>query len=244
MGGAVMLQRCRSRGLSIAAVALTGAAVLNACGAAHTVDRRGATSGNRQRARQVEAVRTRFAGIPQGGTVLGQPSAPLTLIEFGDLQCPFCRRFALQTLPTLLTRYVRRGQLRLDFRAVALVGPDSARAARAAIAAAAENRLWQFLDLFYANQGRENTGYVTNRFVYAIATQVPGLNAENVMRTRQADAVNTQLSENLALARQVGIPGTPTFLLGPTGGSMRRLILPSLDPPPIVAVIQRMLSRR
>jgi protein-disulfide isomerase len=238
MVGAVM------RGLSVAVVALTSAAVLNACGAAHTVDRRGATSGNSQRVRQVDAARIRFAGIPQGGSALGQPSAPLTLIEFGDLQCPFCRRFALETLPTLLTRYVRRGKLRLEFREVALLGPDSARAARAAIAAAAQNRLWQFLDLFYANQGRENTGYVTNRFVYAIASRVPGLDAAQVLRTRQADAVNTRLSENLALARQVGIPGTPTFLLGPTGGTMRRLILPSLDPPPFIAVIQRMLSRR
>jgi len=191
--------------------------------------------------REAAAVEARFAGIPQGGIALGRPSAPLTLVEFGDLQCPFCRHFALRTLPTLLARYVRPGRLRLEFRNVPLLGPDSARAARVAMAAAGQDRLWEFVDLFYVNQRRENTGYVTDDFLRAIAAGVRGLDPAAALQARGATAIGAQLTQNLALARQIGIPGTPTFLLGRTGGTLRRLVLPSLEPPPFLAIVDAML---
>jgi hypothetical protein len=216
-------------------------AVLAGCGGSGAMHRRASPAAAAPAAREAGAVDARFAGIPQGGTALGLPSAPLTLVEFGDLQCPFCRRFALHTLPTLLARYVRTGKLRLQFLNVPLLGPDSTRAARVAMAAAAQDRLWQFLDLFYVNQRAENTGYVTDGFLRTIAAGVRGLDADRALRTRGAAGVTTQLSQNLALARQVGIPGTPTFLLGRTGRTLRRLLLPSLEPGPFVAVVERML---
>jgi protein-disulfide isomerase len=141
----------------------------------------------------------------------------------------------------LLDRYVRPGKLRLEFRPVALLGPDSVRAARAAMAAAEQNRLWQFIDLFYVNQGRENTGYVTDRFLRGIAGGVPGLDAGRALRSSAAAAATTQLAENLALARRWAIPGTPTFLVGRSGGRMGRLVLPSHDPRPFTAVLDRLL---
>jgi protein-disulfide isomerase len=224
---------------------LACAAALAACGPGGTAHHAAAARApGATVVRQADVVDARFAGIPQGGTALGRPDAALTLVEFGDLQCPFCRHFALRTLPTLLQRYVRAGRLRLQFLNVPLLGPDSARAARVALAAAGQDRLWQFVDLFYVNQRPENTGYVTDGFLRGIAGGVRGLDVGQALRARATDAVSTQLAENLALARRVGIPGTPTFLLGRTGGTMRRLLLPSLDPPPFVAIIDRMLRAR
>ena len=76
--------------------------------------------------------RAMLAGIPQDGTSLGDPKAPVVLTEFADLQCPFCRDYALNVLPQIIERYVRTGKLRLELRLRAFLGPDSDAAARAA----------------------------------------------------------------------------------------------------------------
>src|ERR1700680_1884414 len=70
-----------------------------------------------------------FAGIPQHGVALGNPHAPVTLVEFGDLQCPSCAAFAKDALPAIVSRYVRPGQVMLVFRGLDFIGQDSQRAA-------------------------------------------------------------------------------------------------------------------
>jgi protein-disulfide isomerase len=72
-----------------------------------------------------------LAGIPQSGIHLGSPSAPVRLVEFADLQCPFCREYTLQTLPQLVQDYVRSGKVRMEFRDLAFLGKDSVTAGRA-----------------------------------------------------------------------------------------------------------------
>ena len=57
-----------------------------------------------------------LAGIPQHGTVLGKPSAPVTMTEWIDLQCPYCQQFETQVLPVLIRKYVRTGKLKVDAR--------------------------------------------------------------------------------------------------------------------------------
>jgi protein-disulfide isomerase len=69
-----------------------------------------------------------FAGIPQHGTVLGRPSAPVTLHEYADLQCPYCAEWSRETLPSVVREYVRTGRLKLDFRGLAFIGPDKSAA--------------------------------------------------------------------------------------------------------------------
>src|SRR5262245_29370562 len=81
-------------------------------------------------------------GIPQSGIYLGKPTAPVRLVEFADLQCPFCREYSLQTLPHLVQDYVRDGKVRMEFRNLSFIGDDSVTAGRAAAAAGQQNRLW------------------------------------------------------------------------------------------------------
>ena len=107
-----------------------------------------------------------LAGIPQSGIYLGSPSAPVRLVEFADLQCPFCREYTLQTLPQLVQDYVRSGKVRMEFRDLAFLGKDSVTAGRHAAAAGEQNKLWNFIDVFYFNQGEENSGYVTPSFLH------------------------------------------------------------------------------
>jgi protein-disulfide isomerase len=152
-------------------------------------------------------------GIPQDGVSLGDPDAPATLIEFADLQCPFCAEFATGELPALIDEYVRPGELRLELRLLAFIGPDSERGRQVAHAAALQDRMWDFTDLFFRNQGAENSGYATNAFLERLARQTPGLDVEQLSSdfgSQEAEALTRQAER---LARRLGVDGTPSFYL-------------------------------
>lgn len=165
-----------------------------------------------------------LAGIPQSGLTLGDPHAPVTLVEFGDLQCPFCAQFAQDALPTVVARYVRPGRVQLVFRNLAFIGPDSGRAARMAAAVGQQNRLWQFIDLAYKNQETgENTGYVTNDYLKAIAGAIPGVDVTRAVADSAGPGARAQIDQAHALARQFGIRSTPSFLIGRAGQPLQSL---------------------
>jgi protein-disulfide isomerase len=187
------------------------------------------------------AVNARFAGIPQNEATLGSPRAPATLVEFADLQCPFCREFTVGTLPTLVDRYVRTGKLQIQFRPVSFIGPDSMTAAGTAVAAGQQNRLWQFVDLFYANQGEENTGYVTDSYLTSIARGVQGLDTGRALANRRSAGVTAQLAQASALASRNGVDATPTFLLGRTGTTPQPLATTSLGADAFTGPIDRLV---
>jgi protein-disulfide isomerase len=158
----------------------------------------------------------RFGGIPQHAAFLGSPRAPYRMVEFVDLQCPYCARFDRDVLPAVVERFVRPGRLRLELSPIAVLGPDSAAAGAAAVAAGMQDRMWQFADLLYRNQGPENSGYVTPAFVARIAAAVPGLDARRVGRQLVSAPVSGRLADDLRAARTARVTETPTFWLGRT----------------------------
>jgi protein-disulfide isomerase len=166
----------------------------------------------------------RFAGIPQRGIAIGDPDAPVTLVEFADLQCPFCRTYATGVMPAIVDRYVRTGRLRMEFRNVAFIGNDSLRGAQMAAAAGLQNKLWQYVDLFYLNQGEENSGYVSDEFLTRIGRAVRGLDVQQAMADRGLPAVQRALTEAQTEWTVAGFSGTPAFLLGPTGGRLEAML--------------------
>ncbi|GAC1437171.1 MAG: hypothetical protein NVSMB51_10330 [Solirubrobacteraceae bacterium] len=180
-------------------------------------------------------------GIPQRGITLGKPGAPVTLVEFADLQCPYCREYTLNTLPTLIARYVRTGKVQMLFRNLTFLGPGSLSAGRYAAAAAEQNRLWDFIDLFYANQGTENSGYVDGPFLQRIAAGA-GLDVSGAVRAAARPAAQAPLSAAAALARQAGIDSTPSFLVGRTGGSLHRFDPANLTPADFTPAIDALLK--
>ena len=155
-----------------------------------------------------------LSGIPQHGITLGDPKAPVRVVEFADLQCPFCRDYAVDVLPGIVQKYVRPGKVRMDFRTLAFIGPDSERAGRVAEAAAQQNRLWNLADLVYLNQGKENSGYATDAYLRRIAGAVPGLDTAKVFAARDGAAVSSGLKAASDLATASGVNETPTFLVG------------------------------
>jgi protein-disulfide isomerase len=157
-----------------------------------------------------------YRGIPQRGTELGRPDAPVTLIEFADLQCPFCGQYARDVLPEVVRRYVRTGRIKITFRNLAFLGEDSARAAQMAGAASLQNKLYQFVDLLYHNQGAENTGWVTDAYLRRIATAV-GVDADRAFRDRDSAVAKGLLEIARRQGKDAKVPSTPWFLVQRAG---------------------------
>ena len=169
-----------------------------------------------------------LAGIPQDGASLGSPEAPVTLVEYADLQCPFCAEWSRDAFGPLVEEYVRGGKLRIEFRGLAFIGPDSTTALRAAVAAGEQDRLWNVVHDLYASQGGENEGWVTEDLLRGILAGA-GLDAEAVLGSLDSDAVTQGIAAAAAAAEASGIDRTPTFQLGPTGGTLELLQVETLD---------------
>jgi protein-disulfide isomerase len=154
-----------------------------------------------------------FEGVAQSGQTLGNPDAKVTIYEFADLQCPFCRDFTKNTFPQIVDKYVRPGKVKIVFRNLTFLGPDSVTAARAAAAAGAQNKLWNFVDLFYLNQGPENSGYVTDAFIEDLVSKLDGIDSEKLKADMSAPLVEQQLGEAQQQAAEFKINSTPSFLV-------------------------------
>jgi protein-disulfide isomerase len=190
---------------------------------------------------QIEA-NERFAGIPQDGITLGDPRAPVTLVEFADLQCPFCQQYTTKVMPALVAEYVKTGKVKMVFRNVSILGGDSISAAKMAAAAGLQNKLWPFIDILYANQGEENTGYVTDEFLTRIAKAVRGLDVQQAMTDRDLPKVDKQLTDAQTEMTIAGFQGTPTFLVGPTDGRLEALQFNSFTTAPFRQAIDLALQ--
>jgi protein-disulfide isomerase len=192
---------------------------------------------------QAAQVHKLLAGVPQRGNVLGKASAPVTMIEYIDLQCPFCDQFELTAFPDLVSQYVKDGTLKIEAVPLAFIGPDSERGRLAAIAAAKQNKMFNFMEVLYANQGTENTGWLTNDEVTKAAASVPGLDVQKLLAgAKLASAAKLAKSfDKSALAAQVR--QTPTIYVGPTGKSLTQVKLTNAsDKASVVAAINRVLN--
>ena len=183
-----------------------------------------------------------LAGIPQKGIVLGDPKAPVTMVEFADLQCPFCRDYTTTVMPSLIASYVRTGKVKMEFRNVSFIGTDSLRAAQMAAAAGTQNRLWPYIDLFYANQQTENSGYVTDAFLRKIGGGVAGLDVSRAMSDRGTASVQRELTDAQTLWQDNGFTGTPSFLLGRTGSALHVLSITAFELGQFTAKIDPLLK--
>jgi protein-disulfide isomerase len=183
-----------------------------------------------------------LAGIPQHGETLGDPRAPVTLVEFGDLQCPSCAVFAHDALPTIVSRYVRSGRVQLVFRGLHIIGSDSLRAARMAYALGEQNHLWEFVELMYSNQGAENSSYVTDRYLRALAGVIAGADVARALTQRGSAAVTTEIAQADSQAKRLRIKGTPAFLLSRSGEAARRFNPSELDSGSFTGPIDHLLA--
>jgi len=168
-----------------------------------------------------------LSGIPQSAMSLGEPDAPVKIQEYGDLQCPFCKANAEEVTPPVIETAVRNGEASITFNNFVIIGPQSVPAGEAAIAAGAQGKAWNFIELFYRNQGEENSGYVTEAFIESIGKKsgIPDLARWN--KERKSHKYKKQIEAESKEAAKLGFEGTPSFAIeGPTTNGLEKIGTP------------------
>jgi protein-disulfide isomerase len=165
-----------------------------------------------------------LAGIPQHGNTLGSPTAPITLQVYGDLECVVVKAWFLDgELTSVIKDFVRTDVVKIEYRAMktdTLNPRVFVIQQTAALAAGAQDRMWNFLETFYHEQGPEYTRYVTEGYLDGIAQQVPGLNLEQWDSDRDLARAKSVIADDRA-AHVLRLHSTPAFLIGRSGGPLR-----------------------
>lgn len=159
-----------------------------------------------------------LAGIPRDGTTLGKKDAPVTIKLYEDFQCLACAMFARDTLPEVVERYVKPGEANLVSETMTFLGSDSVSTARVAIAAGEQDRYWRYALLLFENQGAENSGYVTGKFLNGLADQTEGLDVGKWRTARDESSVEKELKDVQKGAAKDGVQATPTLVISGPGG--------------------------
>jgi protein-disulfide isomerase len=185
------------------------------------------TSGGDTNLEDVGLVKDELQGIPQNELVLGDPQAKVTLVEFGDLQCPVCKGFSEEIIPDVIDSRVRSGEAKIEFRNYTIISQESVPAGAAAIAAGKQGRGWTFIELFYRNQGREASGYVTDEFLVEIAKGAGVPDLDKWDKDRKSNATLAEVKRTTEEAQRLGLTGTPSFAVeGPATKGLETLGTP------------------
>ena len=149
------------------------------------------------------------AGAP---IALGRENAPVVMFAYSDFQCPFCGKFARDTEPELIKKYVDNGTLRIEWRDFPYLGPESLTAAKAARAAAIQGKFWPFHDALYADQPPPNSGKLTEDHLAGIAKRLK-LDVPQFRRDLKSQQVADAVARDFSDGQAHGISGTPAFLI-------------------------------
>jgi protein-disulfide isomerase len=193
----------------------------------------------------VTAVKTLIGGIPQHGNALGNPKAPVTLQYFGDLECPICADFTTKSLPTIIPKWVRTGKLRIEYHSMSTATGNAEKEGAepegifngqqiAALAAGKQNLAWYYIETFYHEQGQEDSGYVTESYIQGLAEQIPGLNLSKWTADRSDPELTNEIATDAQAVNNEGFNGTPSFLIGRSGGAMKKLEYTNPEDPTFV----------
>ena len=184
------------------------------------------TAGPQRMAGNTAALLALLSGIPQHGNTLGQPTAPVTVTEYGDLTCPIGREFARGSEAQLISDVVASGRAKLVYRgfettsATANAG-EYAASQIAARAAGLQDRAWYYILLFYDRQRAETTRYVTDGFMRGIAAAVPGLNLAKWRAARRDAALAAAVIADGRAASAAGVTGTPAIFVSGRRGTLQ-----------------------
>jgi protein-disulfide isomerase len=175
-------------------------------------------------ARQVEQL---FKDLDQSDNALGDPKAPVTLVEYVDPQSVPSRRFQTTVFPQLVNQYVRDGKVRVEARPLALSGVPSLLARLAVVAGGNQDKLFNLLQLVYLNQQPKGTPLVVLRKALSAAKSIPGIDMSTFAiaprdQSTQGRALNFDLNAHVDHVNTV-----PTIFVGKTGEGLRKVKLDS-----------------
>ncbi|MGY5147692.1 MAG: DsbA family protein [Candidatus Nitrosopumilus sp. bin_7KS] len=159
--------------------------------------------------------------LANGSPILGNPNAPVTLIEFGDYQCHFCNVFFHSTEGKILENYIETGKVKMIFKDYNIIGPDSVNASHGAHCANDQDLFWEYHDILYSNWTGENNGWASSENLGRFAQEI-GLDMD-VWSECMLNGFHSQtiLASNED-AKNLELTGTPAFfVIGPDGKTTR-----------------------
>jgi protein-disulfide isomerase len=178
----------------------------------------GNTAATQQSGTNVDS-RLSFASLTSSGSpVRGDSSAPVTIVEFADFQCPNCGRFARSTAPQIVEEYVATGKVNMVYKHFPIRGPDSFAASMAAQCAGDQGKFWEFHDLLFNNQEAENSGWAKAENMKAFASELD-LDRGAFDVCLDTEKYKEHVESDFDFARSVGATGTPTFVIVKSDGS-------------------------
>ena len=210
-------------GILVAAIAVIAVAIAISAGSSSSAPVKAHSA---QATKNYTEVATLLKGIPQTGTTLGNPKAPVTIDYYGDLECPICREFTLGVagggFPQLVQNQVRQGKVKVVYKSFCTATCNSHPKSTfnlqqvAAYAAGPQHLFWDYTELFYHEQQDETTAYVNDSFLKGLAQQIPGLNMTTWQSDRGSPVLLGQVQAENQSATRLGLGGTPTLVaIGP-----------------------------
>tara|TARA_B100000029_G_scaffold318104_1_gene310502 strand:- start:291 stop:935 length:645 start_codon:yes stop_codon:yes gene_type:complete len=148
----------------------------------------------------------------EGSTILGNPNAKISIVEFGDYQCTFCYKFHKDTMKMIVEQYVVDGEVNFVYKDFPLNGPSSMMASEASYCAQEQGKFWQYHDMVFENWEGENTGWVTRVALERFAKNV-GLDMIEFNSCMDNSKYHQKVLENEEFARKINIDATPSFII-------------------------------
>jgi len=151
-----------------------------------------------------------------GSPILGDPDAPVTIVEFGDYQCHQCHNWFLDTKPMIMRDYIETGKVNLVFVDFAFLGRDSPKAAEATYCADDQNKYWEYHDSLYtAQESKIDNGWANSERLKAFAFNL-NLDMDLFNECLDSGKYSKRVQYNSQEARDNGVRGTPGFfIIGP-----------------------------
>ena len=149
---------------------------------------------------------------PGDPMALGEPDAPVVMVAYSEFQCPFCGKFARDTEPVLVEKFVEDGTLRIEWRDFPYLGEESTVAARGGRAAAAQGRFWEFEQAMYADQLPPNSGDLDEDHLVSVAEDI-GLDTDRFREDLDSPEADRAVQDDFAEGQAIGVTGTPAFVI-------------------------------
>ena len=147
-----------------------------------------------------------------GSTILGNPDAKISIVEFGDYQCTFCYKFHKETMIMIVEQYIDNGKVNFVYKDFPLNGPPSIMASEASYCAQEQGMFWEYHDMIYENWEGENTGWITRDALVKFAKDT-GLNLNEFNSCIDNSKYSQKVLENEKFARKINIDATPSFII-------------------------------
>tara|TARA_Y100000590_G_scaffold246473_1_gene276897 strand:- start:110 stop:922 length:813 start_codon:yes stop_codon:yes gene_type:complete len=150
--------------------------------------------------------------LANGSPILGNPDAPITLVEFGDYQCHFCNVYYHNTEHEIFENYVMAGKVNVIFKDYTIIGPDSVIAAHGAHCAGEQGKFWEFHNTLYNNWDGEETGWAGQENIIRFA-QENNLDMNQFIDCNNELKYEKLISNSYSDAKSLGLTGTPAFFV-------------------------------